>query len=144
MKTKTLKLMISLLMVTIQLNVSASQDLKPVNTAYTYYVWMREFLYTNCFLFWVIDHEKINESVIYCNACNYFVGSFYTYGFFMGAADDQVLAKLKKLLRKGNKQQIINFLLKLYNEREMNCSRCHKYCGWHQADKGCAGSAGVD
>ena len=116
-------------------NFSGIHDQKPKITAYTYYVMMREFLYISCFLYWVMDLKTIKECLVFCDDCNYPYDSFYIYGFFTAAADDQILATLKKLLRKGNKQKLINFLLKIYNEYEMDCPRCHKYCGWHQFEK---------
>ena len=130
MKKIGLTMMICCLMMTAQTNAPESHSLKPVNTAYTYYVWMREFLYTNCFLVWVIDHKKIDESVISCTACNYPIGCLYTYGFFVGAADDEVLGKLKWLMRKGSKASIIQFLLRLHTEQQTECPKCGQSGSW--------------
>ena len=135
MKTKTLKFMICFFMMAAQVNGQGSQSLKPVNTAYTYYVWMRESLYMSCFLYWVIDQKKIDESVIYCKSCNYHIGCFYTYGFFMGAADDQVLKKLKRLMYKGSKQSIVQFLLKLHVEKQTECPKCGQCGDWYALDQ---------
>lgn len=135
MKTKTLKLMICLFMMMAQVNGQESHNLKPVNTAYTYYVWMRESLYLSCFLYWVIDQKTIDESVIYCKSCNYHIGCFYTYGFFMGAADDQILKKLKRLMYKGSKKSITQFLLKLHVDKQTECPKCGKYGDWYVLDQ---------
>jgi hypothetical protein len=108
---------------------------KPINTPYTYYVWMKEFLYVSCYLYWVIDFKKISNYVICCTECNYPINCLYTYGFYTGAADNQVLTDLKKVMRKGSKELIIKFLLKLHTEKQTECPKCGKCGSWQDLNR---------
>ncbi|MFA5999194.1 MAG: hypothetical protein WC747_04215 [Candidatus Babeliales bacterium] len=100
-------------------------------TPYSFYFLTKQFLYLTCFLYWIIDLQKIKECLVCCDACNNCLDCFYTYGFFSSAADKKAIKTLQKLMRIGNKKRLISFLVKLYNAKSMTCNRCGTFSGWH-------------